>query len=146
MGKVEQKRADEPRCGVPCLEDGPCCAACAKAYAVAELDPRGSFFVQLLEQLLVLAKADAAPRPIAPPVPEYLTIADFAARLAITPKAVRALIRDGMPSVRPRPRLTRIPVARAEAWIAERSMPTVDEAIAAARKRATVDARRGEIH
>jgi hypothetical protein len=34
---------------------------------------------------------------------------------------VRALIREGMPHVRPRRRLTRIDVPKAEAWLAERT-------------------------
>ena len=57
-----------------------------------------------------------------PPTAEYLTVAELAARLAVQPqKTVRRMLADGMPHERPRPRLIRIPVARAESWIAGQS-------------------------
>jgi hypothetical protein len=108
-----------------------------------------SAVVKLLEQLLEAARGAEEPAPPpAPAAPEYLSIADFAARLAITPKAVRGMLADGMPHARPRPRTIRIPVARAEAWIAERTAAAASDpstACAIARRRATLDARRGAL-
>jgi hypothetical protein len=78
--------------------------------------------------------------------PEYLSVADFAARLGVTERAVRQMVAEGMPHVRPRPRLTRIVVAQAVAWMAARSGAAgPDVAVKAARRRATLDAHRGEV-
>lgn len=92
----------------------------------------------LLESLLAAVHAARQPASAQPPAPEYLSVADFAARLAVSPRAVRGMIADGMPSVRPRPRTIRIPVARAEAWIAARDGTAMTDA----RRRAMLDAHR----
>ena len=71
----------------------------------------------------------------------------FAVRVGVTDMAVRQMIADGMPHVRPRPRLTRVAVPQAEAWMAERSRAaTPDASVEAARRRATLDAHRGDPH
>jgi hypothetical protein len=85
--------------------------------------------------------------PPAPSVPPFLSVADFAVRIGVTEKVVRQMIADGMPHVRPRPRLTRVAVPQAEAWMAERSQAATPSAsIEAARRRATLDAHRGDPH
>jgi hypothetical protein len=85
--------------------------------------------------------------PRAPDVPPFLSVTDFAVRIGVTEKAVRQMIADGMPHVRPRPRLTRVAVPQAERWMAERSHPAAPSAsIEAARRRATLDAHRGDPH
>ena len=67
---------------------------------------------QLVDEL---AGGSVAPSNDAPP---WLTIQGFAARLQMSTKSVRRLNAAGMPHERPRPRAVRIPVERAEAWIA----------------------------
>ena len=101
-----------------------------------------------LRGLLDTAIGESTATPAAAPAsaPAFLSVADFAARIEATEKSVRQMIADGMPSVRPRPRLTRIPVAKAETWMAERSRPTPSASVDAARRRATLDAHRGDPH
>ena len=101
--------------------------------------------VALIETVLVAVRASRQPAPLPPSPPEYLSVADFAARLQVTPRAVRAMLKDGMPYLRPRPRLIRIPVAGATAWIADRTK-TAGAVETEARRRATLDAHRGDIH
>jgi len=101
-----------------------------------------------LRSLIDTAIAKQQPEPTAPASeaePEYLTVAEFAARLRVTERVVRQMIADGMPCVRPRPRLTRIVVAKAKAWMAARSNAAdPNAAVEAARHRAILDAHRGE--
>jgi hypothetical protein len=103
--------------------------------------------IDLLEQLLACARAGEAAKPQeqAPPPPEYLSVDDFAKRLAMRPKAVRQLLKEGMPHVRPRPRTIRIHVAKADAWIEARSKPA-GAAEAEARRLALADAHKGTVN
>ena len=99
--------------------------------------------VSLLEALL---EAVRSPAPAAVPSPgglQYETVSDFASRLGVSEKTVRRMLASGLPHERPRPRLIRIPVMRAQKWLAEQS---VGGELEAAQRRATIDARRGEAH
>jgi excisionase family DNA binding protein len=99
-----------------------------------------SAVLQMLEELFASAK-QASP-PAAPPTPpvEYMTVAEFAARIGTSEGTVREFCKEGMPHLRPRPRLTRIHVAQAEEWLRARAA-TVYVAEAARLGRAA--ARRG---
>jgi len=100
--------------------------------------------VRLLESLLSLAK-DEATTPAPAPQPVYLTIQEFAKRLGVTTKAVRGMLRDGMPHIRPRPRMIRIPIEKAEQWC-QACTRAASEDVADARRIAICDAHRGEVH
>jgi hypothetical protein len=102
------------------------------------------FFQELADLAHKIEQPRAAEAPA--PEPKFLSVESFAVRCDLTERAVRALIRAGMPVVRPRPRLTRIPVAEAEAWIRARANPANDTAASAARRRAKLDTRKGELH
>lgn len=57
--------------------------------------------------------------PAAPVRPSaFMTAAAYAEHLQISPRTLRRLIKEGLPVVRPRPKLIRIPVADATAWMA----------------------------
>lgn len=71
---------------------------------------------QLLQELGILP-----PEQPAPPPPAYMSVAEFAERLECTPATVHRMIGDGMPALRPRPRLIRIPVIEADEWIRQRT-------------------------
>lgn len=100
--------------------------------------------VPVLLALRALLDTAIAQQPPAPPVsqeqePEYLSVAAFAARFSFTEAVVRQMCHEGMPHVRPRPRLIRIPVKEALEWLAK---PRPDQAEAARLGRAA--ARRGK--
>jgi hypothetical protein len=97
-----------------------------------------------LRSLIDTAIAQQQQQP-APPIvanerePEYLSVADFAARCSFTEAAVRKLCQEGMPHMRPRPRLIRIPVAKALEWLAARRTDNAEAA-----RLGRVAARRGQ--
>ena len=95
--------------------------------------------VRFFESLLVSVRPTAPAEPPPPVLPEYETVAEFAARLGLSEKTVRRMLASGLPHERPRPRLIRIPVNKAQTWLAEQ---TALGNVEAARHRATIDARR----
>src|SRR5262245_35639136 len=111
----------------------------SRTAATATAQLASGQLVFLLESLLVAVRpaAPAAPVPLA--LPEYETVAEFAARLGVSQKTVRRMLGSGLPHERPRPRLIRIPVDRAQRWIAEQ---TAIGNVETAQRRATIDARR----
>ncbi len=114
------------------------------AHPQAPARTADSMIVAFLQTLLNAAKANDTQAPLAAQAaPTFLTVAEFAERLHVGEKTVRRMVSDGMPHERPRPRLIRIPLAKAEAWIAAQ---TDKASIAHAQERATVDARRGDAH
>lgn len=56
------------------------------------------------------------------PVREYMKLKDFAARHAFSESTMAALVRRGLP-LEGRGRLRRVPVQRAEAWLAVGTVP-----------------------
>lgn len=72
--------------------------------------------LELLRALLVEEE-----RPAAPPAPAFMSCEEYAERIRSTAATVRELCREGMPHARPRPRMIRIKVAEADAWLEERS-------------------------
>lgn len=103
------------------------------------LVPMSDNVVHLLESLLVAVRHTAPAAPLPPALPEYETVAEFAARLGVSEKTVRRMLASGLPHERPRPRLIRIPVSKANLWLAEQ---TAQNSVETARRRATIDARR----
>jgi excisionase family DNA binding protein len=81
-------------------------------------DPR-----RILEALrdLIDAQLDASEEPPPPPPPTFMTCEEYAERIRSTAPTVREMIRQGLPHVRPRPRMLRVKVAEADAWLEERS-------------------------
>lgn len=72
-----------------------------------------------LRTIVSVLSRDAAPAaPVQPEAPLFLTVAQFAERRQLCERTVRNLIARGMPCERPTRRIVRIPVAKAEAWIA----------------------------
>lgn len=69
----------------------------------------------------IIAKAEAAPSN--EPPPEYVTMADFAARTRYSPRTIRHYVAMGMPSAGTG-RARKIKLAAALAWI-ERGGPTI---------------------
>lgn len=91
---------------------------------------------QLLALKALIEKQLAAlpePTPVQE-TPAFLSPAEFANRLGIAESTVRRLMAEGLPYLRPRPKLVRIDVAKAEAWLETRSTEP---------RSAAVDARRG---
>jgi excisionase family DNA binding protein len=91
-----------------------------------------------LEAAVAVLEAELAALPLEPPTPPaataaYMTLAEYAKHLRVSPRTLRRLIGEGLPVVRPRPRLVRIQVAAASEWMASRS------------RSATVAARQGSI-
>lgn len=78
--------------------------------------------ITALSAELVAELADAeAPPEGQTKAPPWLSIEGFAARLGISPRTVYRLLDEGLPHERVRRRIVRIPVERAEAWIARQS-------------------------
>ena len=97
--------------------------------------------VRLLEALLEAVRPSAPAAASLPVLPEYETVADFASRLGVSEKTVRRMLSSGLPHERPRPRLIRIPVERAQKWLAEQ---TARGDVEVARRHATIHSRRRE--
>jgi len=98
-----------------------------------------------LEGMRALIEAEIAKLPastIPPPpsaLPTFMTVDEYARRIRVQPATVRRMVREeNLPHVRPRPRLIRIRVREADQWVAARSSGAL------ARRRAVVDARRGD--
>lgn len=73
----------------------------------------------VLDALGAPATPSARPVPEGPPEAQFMTVAEFAARLGVCEKTVRDMLKAGMPHVRPTPRIIRVRVALAEKWLAE---------------------------
>lgn len=76
-----------------------------------------------LESTLAELEAELAALPPDPPTAAlaYMTVPQYAAYLQVSTRTVQRLLTDGLPIVRPRPRLIRIPVIVADAWMTARS-------------------------
>lgn len=61
---------------------------------------------------------DTSP-PVAPN--PFLPLADYAVRLGVSIRTLRRLVADGLPVVTLGPRLRRVEVATADAWVASRA-------------------------
>lgn len=83
----------------------------------------------LVLQASIAAELATLPAPAAEPArPLYLSPGAFADELGVHPSTVRRMLGEGLPHLRPRPRLIRIPVADARRWMearAARSLPAV---------------------
>ena len=78
-----------------------------------------------LEATIAELKAELEAIPPDPPQnpnarPVLMTAAEYAAHLRISRRTLRRLIDDGLPILRPRPKLIRVVVADAAAWMARR--------------------------
>jgi excisionase family DNA binding protein len=91
----------------------------------------------LRELAAALDEEGAAATP-APGTPEYMTPDEYAARVHVTPRTVRKLVEDGMPSARIG-RVLRVKVREADAWLELRNSGAL------ARKSATIAATKGAI-
>jgi len=101
-----------------------------------------------LEAMRALVEAELAKLPLSsesnhpPPssVPAFMTVEEYARRIRVRPATVRRMVREeNLPHVRPRPRLIRIRVRDADLWVAARASGAL------ARRRATVEARKGVV-
>lgn len=73
---------------------------------------------------LLAAELASMPPVEPPPAPVayvYMTVPQYAAHIQVSTRTCRRLLADGLPAVRPRPRMVRIPVAAADAWLAARA-------------------------
>lgn len=55
------------------------------------------------------------------PAPAYMSVSEYAERVGVCEQTVRRMIGEGLPHARPRPRVIRIRVTDADAWIDSRS-------------------------